>query len=201
MRLGLLLGSSPILRLRRQRTILLRLAALRSYDILDSAEEEIYNSITRAAAEVCQTSMASLTFIDENRQWFKSRLGLASQETPRDISFCAHAINHSAPLMIPDALLDRRFEANPFVTGAPHLRFYAGISLRTSSGLALGTLCVLDTAPKVLDERQLESLKALAASAGAGTPQERGGRSFCEGHRYDERWSDDRGRQHDHVCE
>lgn len=142
-----------------------RMAALRAYDILDSAEEEIYNSITQAAAEVCQTSMASLTFIDENRQWFKSRVGLDSRETPRDVSFCAHAIHESVPLLVPDVLLDHRFRRNPFVTGAPHLRFYAGVPLRTESGLALGTLCVLDTSPKVLDESQLRSLEALAASA------------------------------------
>ena len=142
-----------------------RIAALRALDILDSAEEDIYNSITQAAAEVCQTSMASLTFIDEKRQWFKSRVGLEARETAREPAFCAHAINGTDLFLVNDALEDNRFRDNPFVTSKPHLRFYAGMPLVTHSGMAVGTLCVLDAEPRCLDERQATALKTLAASA------------------------------------
>src|SRR3954465_4095986 len=86
-----------------------RIAALRALDVLDSAEEDIYNTIVKAAAEICQTSMASLTFVDSHRQWFKSRIGLNVSETPRDVSFCGHAILGSELLIVEDALLDPRF--------------------------------------------------------------------------------------------
>src|SRR4051812_41060893 len=97
-----------------------RIAALRSFDILDTAEEDIYNSIIHAAADVCHAPMASLTFIDSDRQWFKSRIGLSGTETPRDVSFCGHAINGSHLFLVEDALQDSRFRGNPFVTGNPN---------------------------------------------------------------------------------
>ncbi|MFL6448820.1 MAG: PAS domain S-box protein [Bryobacteraceae bacterium] len=141
-----------------------RIAALRALDVLDSAEEEIYNTIVKAAAEICQTSMASLTFVDSNRQWFKSRIGLTASETPRDVSFCGHAILGSELFVVEDALLDPRFRGNPLVQGSPNLRFYAGMPLLTDTGLALGTLCVLDDAPRTLNVQQKAALGVLANS-------------------------------------
>lgn len=142
-----------------------RLAALRALDVLDSAEEEIYDTIVRAAAEICQTSMASLTFIDSNRQWFKSKVGLSGRETPRDVSFCGHAILGPELFVVEDALADVRFRHNPFVQGEPNIRFYAGMPLLTETGLALGTLCVIDSAPRSLNVQQKAALGVLANSA------------------------------------
>ena len=142
-----------------------RIAALRALDILDSAEEDIYNSIAKAAADVCQTPMASLTFIDSDRQWFKARVGLVEHETARDISFCGHAIHGADLMIVSDALQDPRFRNNPLVQGNPNLRFYAGMPLVTEAGLSLGTLCVLDTIPRTLGRPQTQALTALAASA------------------------------------
>ncbi len=142
-----------------------RIAALRALDVLDSAEEDIYNTIVKAAAEICQTSMASLTFIDSNRQWFKSRVGLQASETPRDVSFCGHAILGSELFVVEDALSDARFQGNPFVVGNPNIRFYAGMPLLTETGLALGTLCVIDSAPRTLNVQQRAALGVLANSA------------------------------------
>ncbi len=143
----------------------LRAAALRAYDILDTAEEDIYDAITRAAADACGTPMASLTFVDSNRQWFKSKIGLTDRETSRDISFCAHAINGNALFVVEDAQTDERVKSYSNVTGSPGLRFYAGMPLITPDGLALGTLCVLDTVPRKLTELQSRTLRVLADSA------------------------------------
>ncbi len=143
----------------------LRVAALRAYDILDTAEEEIYNAITQAAADACAAPMASLTFVDSTRQWFKSKIGLTDRETSRDISFCAHAINGNTLFVVEDAQTDERVKSYSNVTGSPGLRFYAGMPLITSGGLALGTLCVLDTVPRKLTELQSQTLRALADSA------------------------------------
>jgi PAS domain S-box-containing protein len=141
-----------------------RIAALRALDVLDSAEEDIYNTIVKAAAEICETSMASLTFIDSNRQWFKSRVGLNATETARDVSFCAHAILGPELFVVEDALEDVRFRGNPFVVGDPNIRFYAGMPLLTDTGLALGTLCVIDSDPKSLNPQQRAALGVLANS-------------------------------------
>lgn len=142
-----------------------RIAALHALDILDSAEEDIYNAITQAAADACQTSMASLTFVDSARQWFKARVGLTARETARDVSFCGHAIAGHELFVVENALEDARFRHNPFVTGAPNLRFYAGMPLTVDSGLSVGTLCVLDANPRQLTETQSEALRTLAQSA------------------------------------
>jgi len=141
-----------------------RIAALRALDVLDSAEEDIYNTIVKAAAEICQTSMASLTFVDSNRQWFKSKIGLNATETSRDVSFCGHAILGSELFIVEDALLDPRFRGNPFVQGSPNVRFYAGMPLLTDTGLALGTLCVIDSIPRSLNVYQKAALGVLATS-------------------------------------
>jgi len=141
-----------------------RIAALRALDVLDSAEEDIYNTIVKAAAEICQTSMASLTFVDSNRQWFKSKIGLNATETSRDVSFCGHAILGSELFIVEDSLLDPRFCGNPLVQGSPNVRFYAGMPLLTDTGLALGTLCVIDSIPRTLNVQQRAALGVLANS-------------------------------------
>lgn len=139
-----------------------RLNTLRSYDILDTFPESEYDEITFLASQICGTSISLISLIDEDRQWFKSKVGLAVNETPREISFCGHAINDPQNIMmIPDSRLDERFNDNPLVTGFPHVIFYAGVPLVTPDGMPLGTLCVIDDVPKELSESQLQCLRAL----------------------------------------
>lgn len=139
-----------------------RLAALRAYSILDTPVEAAFDDITLIASEVCRTPIAVVNLIDETRQWFKSEIGLGVRETPLATSICAHAILEHEFLEIPDTLEDSRFRRNPLVTGAPHLRFYAGALLRTPAGHALGTVCVLDHVPRQLTPAQRDVLFALA---------------------------------------
>lgn len=140
-----------------------RLLALQSYDILDSGEELRYDDITLLASRICNTPMAVITLIDEHRQWFKSKIGMQGSETPRELGFCAYAIlTPDQVLSVTDARLDTRFATNPYVTGEPHIRFYAGAPLLSSDGHALGTLCVVDTRPRELLPEQKESLLALS---------------------------------------
>jgi signal transduction histidine kinase len=139
-----------------------RLQALRSYGILDTPTEPAFDDITKIASYVCQTPISVVNLIDEGRQWFKSEIGLGARQTPLDSSICAHAILEHSFLEVPDTTKDARFEHNPLVTGAPHLRFYAGALLRTPDGLPLGTVCVLDTKPRQLTPEQREVLAALA---------------------------------------
>jgi signal transduction histidine kinase len=140
-----------------------RLKALKSYGILDSLSEKEYDQLTVIASQICGCTMSLISLIDENRQWFKSKVGLNVNETERKMAFCAHAINDPThTLVVPDARLDERFHDNPLVTGDPHLSFYAGVPLVNQEGLALGTLCVLDTEPKTLNDSQLNALSALA---------------------------------------
>ena len=138
-----------------------RLAALRRYRILDTEPERSFDDLALLASHICGTPMALITLIDEQRQWFKSRIGVSVAETSRAISFCTHAIQDRDLFIVGDATRDRRFEDNPFVTGGAEIRFYAGAPLVTPDGHALGTLCVLDRTPRTLTPDQLEALDAL----------------------------------------
>lgn len=140
-----------------------RLGELESYSILDTLPEEDYDSLTALAAQICGTPISLISLIDDRRQWFKSHHGLGASETPKEYAFCAHAINRPKELfLVEDARQDERFHDNPLVTGDPHVIFYAGFPIIGSEGLPLGTLCVIDNAPKVLSEGQIESLMALS---------------------------------------
>lgn len=139
-----------------------RLAALAQCHILDSEDEEDFDAMTRLASLICQTPIALISLVDDKRQWFKSRVGLDARETPREQAFCAHAIHHAELMEVPDARQDPRFVDNPLVTGAPHIRFYAGMPLEMADDHRLGTLCVIDTQPRQLDERQRQALDELA---------------------------------------
>ncbi|NOU26991.1 MAG: GAF domain-containing protein [Polyangiaceae bacterium] len=141
-----------------------RLAALHSLDILDTAADRRFDRLTALAADLFQVSAALVSLVDENRQWFKSTCNLDAKETSRDISFCGHAILEEKLLVIDDALLDPRFSRNPLVLGAPHIRFYAGAVLRNASMQPLGTLCIIDQAPRTfrrVDRRRLLALAEL----------------------------------------
>ncbi|QOL50000.1 GAF domain-containing protein [Massilia litorea] len=142
-----------------------RLALLRALLLLDTPPEERMDKIVEFASAEFDVPICLISLVDSDRQWFKARIGIAACETPRDISFCAHAILGSGLLLVPDALLDRRFCDNPLVTGTPRIRFYAGAPLVCENGLALGTLCLIDTRPRTLDQVEqaiLESLRDLA---------------------------------------
>ena len=142
-----------------------RLDALRSYKILDTAAEAAFDALTLIAKNLCDVPIALVSLIDENRQWFKSNCGLTGvTSTGRDVAFCAYAILESKILEIPDATTDPRFATNPLVTGPPHIRFYAGAPLLDPRGLALGTLCVIDTKPRRLTAEQRVNLERLAVA-------------------------------------
>ena len=139
-----------------------RLTALGRYRILDTPPEREFDDIARVAASVCDVPMASISLVDGHRQWFKAAFGLEVTETPREVAFCAHAIEGDGTLIVENAMLDERFADNPLVTRDPGLRFYAGAPLVTSDGFPLGTLCVLDTRPRKLTDHQREMLEILA---------------------------------------
>ncbi|MCA1855648.1 EAL domain-containing protein [Massilia oculi] len=139
-----------------------RLAALHATRLLGSAPEESYDRVTRTATRLFGVPIALVSLVDRDRQWFKSRTGLETPETPRDISFCAHAILADEGLVVPDAARDPRFADNPLVTGEPHLRFYAGVPLYSVERKKIGTLCIIDRRPRRLDLGQLDALRDLA---------------------------------------
>jgi len=140
-----------------------RLRALEDLEILDTESEDVFDRITRLAAYITQSPISAVSLVDETRQWFKSIYGLDVDQTPREIAFCAHTILGKDIMVVPDATRDDRFAGNPLVTDAPDIRFYAGAPLTTSSGLNLGTLCVIDTAPKDISSDQMTALSDLAA--------------------------------------
>jgi PAS domain S-box-containing protein len=139
-----------------------RLVALDRYHILDTLPEEVYDDLTQLAADICGTPIALISLVDKDRQWFKSRVGLEATETPRDISFCGHAVAAKATLNIPDARQDPRFADNPLVASDPNIRFYAGVPLITHDNFALGTLCAIDTQTRNLTDTQIRQLEALS---------------------------------------
>ncbi|MDO6687275.1 MULTISPECIES: sensor domain-containing diguanylate cyclase [unclassified Agarivorans] len=139
-----------------------RLKSLKELDILDTQPEERFDRITRMAKRLFDVPIALVSLVDENRQWFKSCFGVDASETPRDISFCGHAILGDETFQIEDALSDPRFADNPLVTGYPHIRFYAGHPLSTPDGEKIGTLCIIDTKPKSLSADDLVALNDLA---------------------------------------
>ncbi len=141
-----------------------RLKELETLSILDTLEEADFDNLTAIASQICGTPIALVSLIDEKRQWFKSHHGLPVSETPREYAFCAHAINKpDEPFVITDSRKDQRFHDNPLVTGDPRVIFYAGVPLVTESGMALGTLCVIDHKPREISEAQLKTLMALSS--------------------------------------
>lgn len=142
-----------------------RLALLREMLLLDTPPERRLDRIVEFASTEFAVPICLISLVDSDRQWFKARIGVEACETPRDMSFCGHALASDQVLLVPDALLDERFHDNPLVSGPPHIRFYAGAPLVCKDGLAIGTLCLIDTRPRTLDPVEqaiLESLRDLA---------------------------------------
>ena len=139
-----------------------RLNTLRGYEILDTHPEDRFDDLTRLAASICGTPIALVSLVDEDRQWFKSKVGLETSQTRREDAFCAHAIMSQDLLVVTDASQDPRFAANPLVQGEPHIRLYAGAPLTAPNGHHLGALCVIDREPRQLSGEQLESLRLLS---------------------------------------
>jgi two-component system NtrC family sensor kinase len=142
-----------------------RVAALDRYAILDTEPEQTFDDLVILAAYICKTPIAMLSLVDERRQWFKSRVGVQIRETPKETSFCVHAIQQEDLFIVPDTLKDPRFKDNPMVLGEPHIRFYTGAPIVNEDGFALGTLCVIDRQPRELDSEQKEALWALSRLA------------------------------------
>jgi excisionase family DNA binding protein len=142
-----------------------RLTALRSCGLVDTPPEAAFDRLTWLASQLTDCPVALITLLTARRQWFKSRLGLDMRETPREWAFCNHAVVQATPFVVDDTARDPRFADNPLVTGAPHVRFYAGVALRDANGQPLGALCVMDREPRRLRERELKALQELAAIA------------------------------------
>nr|WP_307742663.1 GAF domain-containing protein [Massilia varians] len=136
-----------------------------SHALLDTPSEDVFDRLARLAAQVTDCPIALVTVLAGERQWFKARVGLDLQETPREWAFCNQALASGEAFVVGDAARDARFAANPLVTRAPHVRFYAGVPLEDAQGRRFGTLCVLDREPRRLRERELRALRELAAIA------------------------------------
>ena len=142
------------------------LAALHALDVLDSDPEAEFDALVLAASISCGVPIALISLIDAERQWFKANVGLPGiTETPRDVSFCAHAVLGDEVFEISDAALDPRFADNPLVAGEPGIRFYAGAPIRLGDGHRVGTLCVIDRLPRALTHAQREILRCLSVAA------------------------------------
>jgi signal transduction histidine kinase len=139
-----------------------RLQTLRDFEILDSAEEIEFDEIVALASKICESEISLISLIDESRQWFKAKVGLDGKETHRDLAFCAHAIHDDKIMEVQDTHEDQRFFDNPLVLNDPRIRFYAGMPLETQDGYRLGTLCVIDSKPKKLNDHQRFALRILA---------------------------------------
>lgn len=139
-----------------------RLNVLWQYGVLDTVPEAMFDDLAELASVICGAPIALISLVDEQRQWFKSRIGLDIKESRRDTSFCTHAICHSELFIVPNATRDARFRNNPMVKGTEHIRFYAGAPLITPDGYALGTLCVLDKKPRALSADQRRALQLLS---------------------------------------
>ena len=138
-----------------------RLEALHLYRILNTEAEKSFDDLARLASAICASPISLLSLVDEGRQWFKARIGMAATETSRDVAFCAHAILEDDVMVVPDALADARFADNPLVLAEPHIRFYAGAPLVTPDGLPVGTLCVFDHVPRRPTRDQIAALEVL----------------------------------------
>ncbi len=142
-----------------------RLAAVKRYEILDTAPEAAFDRITGLVKAVLDVPMASVSLIDANRQWLKSCVGMDGSDTAREITFCTHTIQSREPMVVPDAAADPRFTGNPLVLGPPHIASYLGVPLATPDGYNLGALCAIDTKPRNFSDAQVEVMKSFAALA------------------------------------
>lgn len=151
-----------------------RLEALRGLRILDTPPEAAYEALVREASRSIGVPIALISLMDEDRQWFKARVGIDAFETPRRVAFCHYAIADDEGLFVEDALEDPRFSGNPLVRGEPHVRFYGGLPLRTPEGHRVGTLCLIDREPRTLGAEQRRALEALRDRAEALLAARRG---------------------------
>ena len=144
-----------------------RVEALHALELLDTPPDPNFDEIVELASQICGTPISLVSLVDAERQWFKAAIGLEARETPIGVSFCAHAIEQTGVFTVPDALKDDRFRLNALVTGAPHIRFYAGMPLYADEGVAVGTLCVIDTVPRCLTQGQSRALATLTSQVQA----------------------------------